>query len=199
MNASRESYRALKEKTESIIEQYDKLAELVYTPEELVKKRDVLNARRKQLETQEFILVVIGEMKHGKSTFLNAMLRKPVFPKDVREATAAVTFLRHNDTIAAEHPEWRDKAVVEFRDRPTMVVDHLDLGKYTTCLHKGEINVAEDVKSVTIYSDSKFVEDGVTVVDTPGMNTPNAMHEQITRDQIDRSHAAVFLFKAGED
>lgn len=198
MNASRESYRALKEKTESIIEQYDKLAELVYTPEELVKKRDVLNARRKQLETQEFILVVIGEMKHGKSTFLNAMLRKPVFPKDVREATAAVTFLRHNDTIAAEHPEWRDKAVVEFRDRPTMVVDHLDLGKYTTCLHKGEVNVAEDVKSVTIYSDSKFVEDGVTVVDTPGMNTPNAMHEQITRDQIDRSHAAVFLFKAGE-
>ena len=194
----RKDYRALRDKTAAFIDNYDKLAELVYNAEELAKRREAMATRKHQLDTKEFSLVVIGEMKHGKSTFLNAMLRKPVFPKDVREATAAVTFLRHNDTIKDTHPEWRDKAVVEFNGRPTQVVDHLDLGKYTTCLNKGEINVAEDVKCVTIYSDSPFVEDGVSVVDTPGMNTPNAQHEQITRNQIDLSHAAVFLFKAGE-
>lgn len=197
-NEAREGYRGLKDKTLAFINEYERLAGMVYTGDELSKRQEALSVRKHQLETQEFSLVVIGEMKHGKSTFLNAMLRKPVFPKDVREATAAVTFLKHNNTVREEHPDWCDKAVVEFKDRPCMVVDHLDLGKYTTCLHKGEINVAEDVKCVTIYSDSPFVNDNVTVVDTPGMNTPNAMHEQITRDQIDRSHAAVFLFKAGE-
>ena len=198
MNDVRKDYRELKDRTAKFIDQYDHLAELVYAPEEYAKRRGALADRKRQLETQEFSLVVIGEMKHGKSTFLNAMLRKPVFPKDIVEATAAVTFLKHNATIAQEHPDWQDKAVVEFNDNRIIVVDHLDLCKYTTCFSKKEIDVAREVRKVTIYSDSKFVEDGVSVVDTPGMNTPNVMHEQITRDQIDRSHAAVFLFKATE-
>lgn len=198
MSESRENYRSVKEKTVDFFNKYKSLVPILYSSEEAAKKDAVLEDRKRQLDSQEFSLVVIGEMKHGKSTFLNAMLRKPVFSKDVREATAAVTFLRHNDSIRGKHPEWCDKAVVEFTNRPAKVVDHMELGKYTTCLNRGEINVAEDVDRVTIYSDSEFVKDGVTVVDTPGMNTTSILHEQITRDQIDRSHAAVFLFKAGE-
>ena len=198
MAESRTDYQVVRDHLLEFYDQYFDLAKLMFSEKEVDQLRITVDARKKQIVDKEFTLVVIGEMKHGKSTFLNALLRKPAFPKDVREATAAVTFMKHNDRISATHPEWQNKAVVEFYDKPLAVVDHLELEKYTTCLHQGELNVAEDVKSVTIYTDSQFVEDGVIVVDTPGTNTTNAKHEQITYSQIDRSNAAVFLFKAGE-
>ena len=198
MAESRTDYQVVRDHLLDFYDKYFDLAKLMFSEKETDQLRITVDTRKKQIVDKEFTLVVIGEMKHGKSTFLNALLQKPAFPKDVREATAAVTFMKHNDRISAVHPEWQNKAVVEFYDKPLAVVDHLELEKYTTCLHQGELNVAEDVKSVTIYTDSKFVEDGVIVVDTPGTNTTNVKHEQITYSQIDRSNAAVFLFKAGE-
>jgi energy-coupling factor transporter ATP-binding protein EcfA2 len=197
MNGSRADYQVARDSLIEIYEQYLDSVKMVYSPDDMKRMELMIKDRMRQIEQKEFTLVVIGEMKHGKSTFLNAMLQKPAFPRDVREATATVTYMKHNDRCP--NPEWKNKAVVEYHNKPEPdVVDHLDLEKYTTCLHKGELNVAEEVKSVTIYTDSKFVKDGVIVVDTPGTNTTNSRHEEITCDQIDRSNAAVFLFKATE-
>ncbi len=196
---SRNDYRELKGDVRIFADEFIQLSESINTEEQHKKVLGAIRAKLDSLENNEFIVVVIGEMKHGKSTFLNAMLGKPAFPRDVREATAAVTFLRHNDTIRDVHPDWVDKAVVKYTDgSPLQVVDHLSLEKYTTCLHRDELNVAENVEEVTIYCDSPFVRDGVTVVDTPGTNTTNSRHEDITYTQISKSHAAIFLFKAGE-
>lgn len=198
-STTRADYRELRDAIVSFAHDLVDFSASMRDEESQRRLREMLESRMRELEHHEFVVVVIGEMKHGKSTFLNAMLRKPAFPRDVREATAAVTFLKHNDEIRESHPDWVDKAVVRYTDgRPDDVVGHLELEKYTTCLHNEELNVAENVKEVVIYSDSEFVRDGVTVVDTPGTNTTNRQHEEITYRQIDRSHAAIFLFKAGE-
>lgn len=197
-STTREDYRKLCEKIADFTHGFLALSSLVNSDEAQQRLSSKYAARLESLSKNEFVVVVIGEMKHGKSTFLNAMLRKPAFPRDVREATAAVTFLKHNDLIRDSHPEWVDKAVVSYTDGRVEVVGHLELEKYTTCLHHDELNVAEDVAQVVIYSDSEFVRDGVTVVDTPGTNTTNQRHEDITYTQIAQSHAAIFLFKANE-
>ncbi len=200
MEASRSEYREIQRKIFALSDKFLELACKIYDEKQVQEIEKTEASKRDALNKNVFTVVVIGEMKHGKSTFLNAMLQKPAFPKNVMEATATVTYLKHNDTIKDEHPDWMNKAVVRFTDpsKPIAVVDHLELEKYTTCLNRGELNVAEDVKEVVIYSDSPFVRDGVTVVDTPGTNSTIARHEQITYTQIDKSNAAIFLFKAAE-
>lgn len=198
----REEYNGIKEKITAFFDRYEKhLLEMSEGNAEIAsncgKRLAAFDERREQIAKNTFSVVVIGEMKHGKSTLLNALLGKPAFPKAVQEATATISYLRHNDT--AEKPEWRNHAVVTFWDknRAPVVVEHTELADFTTCLNKEKLNVAEEVKEVSIYTDSKFVEDGVTVVDTPGTNTTVQKHADITNEQIEKSNAAVFLFKAG--
>ncbi len=196
----RQEYQEVKEKLLNLFKKYEACVAVLYQGDEALmgtmeKRLANFTSHEMQIRENAFSVVVIGEMKHGKSTLLNALLRKPAFPKAVEEATATVSYLKHNDT--AEKPEWRNKAVVFFMDetREPVVVEHTELKDYTTCLGE-KLNVAEEVKEVHIYSDSPFVEDRVSVVDTPGTNTTVSRHNEITETQIERSNAAIFLFKA---
>ncbi len=60
---------------------------------------------------------------------------------------------------------------------------------------KGD-DVAKKILSVEVFLDSKYLNDGVSLVDSPGLNGILEGHEQITNEQINRSHAAIFMFNA---
>ena len=47
-----------------------------------------------------------------------------------------------------------------------------------------------------MYLDSKFLEDGVTLVDSPGLNGVADGHREITEQQILKSNASIFLFNS---
>lgn len=47
-----------------------------------------------------------------------------------------------------------------------------------------------------MFLDSPYLNDGVSLVDSPGLNGVLEGHEQITNEQIKRSHAAIFMFNA---
>ncbi|WP_159019844.1 dynamin family protein [Algibacter sp. L3A6] len=49
-----------------------------------------LQQRVKSLESGKFLLSVAGEVKAGKSTFINALLGKEILPSDVLQATSAI-------------------------------------------------------------------------------------------------------------
>lgn len=52
--------------------------------------RDFLKQRIHALENGKFLLSVAGEVKAGKSTFINALLGKEILPSDVLQATSAI-------------------------------------------------------------------------------------------------------------
>ena len=52
-----------------------------------------------RLNREEFFVAIVGEMKAGKSTFLNAILGAPVLSTAKRESTATVTYIRKSDDI----------------------------------------------------------------------------------------------------
>ena len=47
-----------------------------------------------------------------------------------------------------------------------------------------------------MYLDSKFLEDGVTLVDSPGLNGIAEGHKEITEQQILKSNASIFVFNS---
>ena len=51
---------------------------------------DFLKKRMEDLENDRYVLMVVGEAKAGKSTFINALLGEPILPTDVLQSSSAI-------------------------------------------------------------------------------------------------------------
>ena len=97
------------------------------TLEELVHHRELLGAEvtdmigstiadvHRRLNRKEFAVVVVGEKKSGKSTFLNAILGARVLGTAVRECTGTVTFIRRAQQ-AFYRAKLQNSDIIEFQD-----------------------------------------------------------------------------------
>ena len=102
---------------------------------------DSLKRRLKAIEDSKYILAVVGEVKAGKSTFINALLGEKVLPSDVLQSTSSVIEIFKSDekvlkiTYADNHIEekrgndieefLKNNACVqeEYREIPTVTID----------------------------------------------------------------------------
>ena len=156
------------------------------------EKASSLSDLATSVENGKFSIVVVGQFSAGKSTFLNALMGEKYLPSFTTETTATVNFLRSVKESHTGKPlikvNYKDGTVKECED---VTVDNIE--KYVST--RGD-NVAKKILSVEVFLDSTYLNDGVSLVDSPGLNGLLEGHEQITYDQIDRSHAAIFMFNA---
>lgn len=54
-----------------------------------------MKIQAQKIKDEEFVLMVLGEAKSGKSTFINAYLGTEIVPMDVRQCTSAIIKIRH--------------------------------------------------------------------------------------------------------
>lgn len=155
---------------------------------------EILNTLLENLEKDEFSIVIVGEFSAGKSTFLNALMGEKILPSFTNETTATVNFLKHREkSLNGECGR------VYYFDGKTEALESIDQGvisKYVST--KSDISVAQSVEHVDLYLDSKFLEGNVTLVDSPGLNGTADGHRDITQDQIDKSSASIFMFRADQ-
>lgn len=177
----------------------DFLNQSIQVMEALGKKDEADNLRvfYNNVEKNVFSIVVVGEFSAGKSTFLNAMMHKKALPTFSTETTATVNFLRH--VTCAPNGE---AGIVYYREPKgsTEVLKSLDPATIervvSTRGDKENDRVATRVDHVDLFFDSDFLTDGVTLVDSPGLNGTADHHREITEEQICRSSACIFLFNA---
>lgn len=143
------------------------------------------------LENGEFSIVVVGEFSAGKSTLLNALMGKRILPSFSNETTATVNFLRHKSK-ALDGEAGR----VYYNDNTQKIINDASLDTIMEYVSTKGKNVAKTVDHLDLYLDSDFLMDGVTLVDTPGLNGVADGHREITEAQILKSHACIFLFNS---
>lgn len=138
-----------------------------------------------------FSIVVVGEFSAGKSTLLNALMGKRILPSFSNETTATVNFLRHSEKAANGEAGrvYYNNGDDESLQNATLAT----IEKYVST--KGE-DVAKKIDHLDLYLDSEFLKDGVTLVDSPGLNGVADGHREITETQILKSHASIFLFNS---
>ncbi len=154
---------------------------------------EMIQQQIQNVQNGEFSIVLVGEFSAGKSTFLNALMGEKILPSYSDETTATVNLLQHKSK--AEHGE---SGCVYYHDGTTKEIQNADLetiSRYVTTRSDSE-KVAQDIKHLTLYLDSKFLENNVTLVDSPGLNGVADGHREITMEQIEKSSASIFLFNA---
>lgn len=119
------------------------------------------------------IVCVVGEFKQGKSSLVNGLLGRPVCPVDDDLATSAITLVRHGarPQVVVRHGDGRG-------GRSTTTTDLAGVADWAT--ECGNPDNARSVDRVEISLPSPLLEQGLVVVDTPGMGGLGAGHAAAT-------------------
>jgi ribosome biogenesis GTPase A len=142
-------------------------------------------SRIPKLREERFVLVVVGEFNHGKSTFVNALVGAPILPAGITPTTATINHLVWGD---APH------ATAYLLDGSTRHIDPHHLGDWVTI----EGKEAAHVQHVEVAWPAEILRDRVTLVDTPGVNDINEQRAEITYGYIPRADAVLFLLDGSQ-
>ncbi|MBT2581215.1 dynamin family protein [Planococcus sp. ISL-109] len=154
-----------------------------------------LNQFLTDLQNGDFSIVIVGEFSAGKSTFLNAVMGDRYLPSFTSETTATINFLKHKTKSPNGHT-----LQIDYKNpsTPTKFSEATKDAIAQNVSTLGGDQVVQDIESVTLYLDSPLLEQGITLVDSPGLNGVAKGHAEVTERQIERSHACIYMFAASQ-
>lgn len=141
-----------------------------------------------------FRLLVLGDMKRGKSTFLNALIGENVLPTDVNPCTAVLTVLSYGQDkrVTVHFKDGRDPEPLDFdtfKQRYTIPPEEAKK------LQDEGILAFPDVAYAEVQYPLTLLEKGVQIIDSPGLNDTE-QRNQLTLGYINNCHAILFVLSA---
>jgi GTP-binding protein EngB required for normal cell division len=144
-----------------------------------------LQELREKLIHQQFNLVVMGQFKRGKSTFINALLGSEIVPTAIVPLTSIVTLLCFGP---------QPKAVVHFLDgrREETALD--EIRRFVT--EKENPRNQLNVKEVEVFYPCAHLKDGVRIIDTPGVGSVFSHNTELAYAYLPNVDAGIFVVTA---
>lgn len=204
---------------QTIFSDISELKTLLDNPNELKNIERYINK-------QKFSIGITGVMNAGKSTMLNALMGKEILGTNVIPETANLTVVKYSKSTSAkviywnqsqwEHIERSAKSInsmttfvnetkQHFQDDlykfilPHSRIDTIDiknLNLYTSAsLSDKKCNL---VKSVELYTPLPFLEDGIEIVDTPGLDDVVVQREEITKEYLSKCDLMIHLMNVSQ-
>jgi len=141
-----------------------------------------LNEIRTKLEEEAFNLVVLGQFKRGKSTFINALLGDGILPAAITPLTSVVTIVRYGPKL---------KVLVEYLSGRLQEIELADLPVYIT--ERGNPQNKMQVKEVTVFYPSRYLKGGVRIIDTPGAGSVYSHNTEAAYAYLPYVDAGIFV------
>lgn len=136
-----------------------------------------------KLNKNIFRIIVVGEFKRGKSTFINALLGKKILPVGITPTTASVNVIKYS-----EHP----KAILKYKDKTEKEITLEELNYFATVKNTD----FDKLNLIEVYYDAELCKEKVEIIDSPGVNDIDEQRVEITYDFIPKCDAAIFLLSA---
>jgi ribosome biogenesis GTPase A len=154
---------------------------------ELPAAPDALPQLEQKLTANEYEVLVVGEAKRGKSTFVNALIGRDLLPTDVDIATCQVFRIC---------PAQREAYRLRFEDDSQQVITAADLPRYGSQVLadiEGTPRLDQIIRWIEVDVPSRFLPANVRLLDTPGLGALYAAHAAITHRFVPRADAVVFV------
>ncbi len=155
--------------------------------------RNKLQSLRRRLQEERFHLAVLGQFKRGKSTLLNALLGAPLLPTSVTPLTAIPTLLAYGASpeVSIHYLDGQPEQRIALSS-PGQVADVLV--KYAT--EEGNPQNRLNVLRVEAFLPSPLLQQGVVLIDTPGIGSTLRHNTEVTLAFLSQCDAALFLVSA---
>lgn len=143
-----------------------------------------------------FRLLVLGDMKRGKSTFLNALIGENLLPSDVNPCTAVLTLLRYGKEkkVTVFFKDGKSPKELDFKSfKHSYTIDPAEAKR----LEQEKKQAFPDVDYAVVEYPLPLLEKGVEIVDSPGLNDTEARNE-LSLGYINNCHAILFVLRASQ-
>jgi GTP-binding protein EngB required for normal cell division len=132
-----------------------------------------------------FYVACLGQFKRGKSTLLNALIGQPILPSGVLPVTAVPTILRFGESLGARvrlrSGEWTEIAIT-------------DIEEYVSEARNPENG--KGVAGLEVFVPGPLLEEGLCLVDTPGLGSVFAGNTAATHAFLPHVDAAIVVIGA---
>lgn len=203
----------------AIFADINELKKLLNSSDELQKILSYLNA-------QKFSIGITGVMNAGKSTMLNALMGEAILGTSVIPETANLTVVKFSETPSAKVVYWNvlewqrikesakgSSAINTFvtetkkhfkENLQSYILPHSreesikmsDLSLYTSAsLSEKKCNL---VKYVELGSPLHFLQEGIEIVDTPGLDDVVVQREEITKEYLAKCDVLIHLMNVSQ-
>ena len=162
----------------------EKITQAIATLAPMVKEQDreMLSEVERKLKENKFNLVVLGQFKRGKTTFINALLGEKLLPSAILPLTSIVTTLEYGPQMEVE---------VHFLNGQVKKIEPQNIRLYVT--EKENPQNEKGVKYVRVLHPASILKKGIILVDTPGVGSLYENNTDVTYGFLPRVDAGVFL------
>jgi GTP-binding protein EngB required for normal cell division len=180
------------------MEQTNKIITLPQIRDLLQTIRDVsicfqLVSLKRQLEAAESLLaknppidvVILGQFKAGKSSFINSLIGKDILPVGVIPITTAITRLQYGEA---------ERAVVRHFDGLTTEVPLADIAEFTSEAKNPGNQKNVNVVDIELPSLEEYA--GLRLVDTPGLGSVFKYHKSTSENWLPEVGAALLAISS---
>lgn len=140
------------------------------------------------IQKEQYDVVVCGEVKKGKSSFINALMGDQVLPVATKEATCQVFRIINSP---------KEEYSLVFTDGNRQRISRTELSKYGSQvdadLYGDPIMNGRQLDYIEVKHPIPNLPQTVALVDTPGIGAVYAAHEQITRNYLSKASAVIFV------
>lgn len=138
--------------------------------------------------SRPLLVMIMGEFKTGKSTFINAILEEEILKSDVTPATAVVSMISYGE---------ERKVLAHFRDGNTKEYSFEELSNITAEGDDSKKELRNDIKYVELFIPKEILKN-ITIIDTPGLNVDNQLHIQATKEFMNEADMVFWVFSSGK-
>lgn len=210
------SYEDMKEKKGKIVHSLIEVAEVVDELNDIglnIEGSALLDLKNR-VENDDFKVLVIGEFKNGKSTFINSMIGSKVLPAYSTPCTAVISEVKYGkeesatlyfknplpDEISADISENAKQHIEKYAGKNIPPIE-LDVNKLEDYLviqddTKDQADSIQELpydKAVLKYP-IELCHDGITIIDSPGLNE-NGTRTKVTEEYLKQADAILFVFR----
>lgn len=175
-------------------------------------ERKGLSEARTSLDADTFKVLVIGEFKRGKSTFINALLGEEILPSFSIPCTAVINEIKYSEEkravlhfqspFPAVRPKLADDVEKHIADHageepiPPMVIPVERIEEFVVIPDPGK-DQAESVSEspfakVDIFWPIDLCKNNVEIIDSPGLNE-HGTRTKVTTDYLSKVDAVIFV------
>jgi GTPase SAR1 family protein len=146
---------------------------------------DGLQNIAEKISSQSFKVLIIGEFKTGKSTFINALIGEKVLPSFAWPCTAVITEIRYADA----------KRAVLYRREPAGAseeVDVADIENYIVIKDSSIEGVESPFERMDLYWPLTLCKNRIVLIDSPGLNEAR-VRSDVTMGYLPTADAILFV------
>lgn len=183
------NYQAMVSKVNTSVENLTNICKKL----DLQEHAESLEKVSSRLQNHVFRVGIMGEFKRGKSTVINSLLGQEVVPADIMPCSATLNRIVWD---AVPHAQINFKPDESGRTPRPKDVSVEELSGYVTKLTSESEEQASMVEDAVVYYPCKFCQDGVEIIDTPGLNDDERM-DKISESVIPMLDAIIMVVVPG--